>query len=168
MARTARLTQIDGYALLECARNHKRSIHISMYVCICDIKWQLVSAALPGTKKEENKGRRLDSSGSSSMCRVSSAKSKRMSINIMRLWTAAWQYRGPWAHIYTRVYVCIHTDTRTVRYTQQADPDAHAKCQRLSLCLHAAALAWPGLACPFLPWPGLACPGLDHVWLWAF
>lgn len=68
-------------------------------------------------------------------------------------------------HMYRYVCLCVCV---CVRNTQQADPNARAKCQRLSLCLHAAALAWPDLAPaparPSLAWPGLArtMAGFEH------
>lgn len=77
-----------------------------------------------------------------------------------------WDFERPvstYLHMYRYVCLCVCV---CVRNTQQADPNARAKCQRLSLCLHAAALAWPDLAParPSLAWPGLArtMAGFEH------
>lgn len=141
------------------ATTHTVYMYACMYMYMTSNGNSLVRLC-PARKKEENKERGLDSS--SSVCRVSSTKSKRMSINIMRLWTAAWQYRGPWAHIYIYVYVCTHTVTPALWDTRSRVIPMLG--QSVNGCRFVCTLRlWHGLASPVLSWPGL-----DHVWLWAF
>lgn len=147
---------------------------VYMYVGICLIKWQLVSVALPGTKKRgKERTRGSTAAVAAAACAVLALP------NQSECPSTLWDFEQQLGSIEARerTYVYVHTCIRMHTY-RHPHCEIHAagwsQCSaKVSTVVALFArcgfgMAWPRLSFPALPCSGLAWPRLDHVWLWAF